>query len=466
MSSRSATGCALFVVALALPRAAVADDTHYQDYPLGGRAVGLGGAFVALGDDPSGIVYNPAGIVDATKTSVQISTTLYGLEIADSFFAAVERATDLQTVFTELNVIPTSASFTSALGELGPDGRPVQSYGFGAFVPSFRSINARSLASIPEDQTFGRCRQLAYQRNLLDRTFQFGAAYAQRIDELWRMGLSALLSYRALRDQEETSCFNGLVEQNSAFASAQTDLDMGVASLQVGLGLKVELGGGWILGGTITSPSIRVFDTGSLRVSRNSADPSTTSSEFVLRELGGIEVDTRVGASLKAGVAYLVPKKLTFVGDVSVMMPTRYDLFELPASASDLRDAITLVSDIERRLVINVNTGVEYLVSKPFSVSAGLFTNFSSAPPIEGSIGDRLNESSLPQVHAYGGSLVLGFFSEHTLSRVGLTLSYGDGRDVVPRYAGLAALGQDTEWVTVEYSQLFLFLFLSSTFRY
>ena len=61
------------MLGLVAPRAVQADDTHYQDYPLGGRAVGLGGAFVALGDDPSGIMYNPAGIVDATKTSVQIS---------------------------------------------------------------------------------------------------------------------------------------------------------------------------------------------------------------------------------------------------------------------------------------------------------------------------------------------------------------------------------------------------------
>ena len=51
--------------------------------------VGVFGFVGSLGDDPSGIVFNPAGLVDATKTSVHISTTLYGLEIADSFLGEV-----------------------------------------------------------------------------------------------------------------------------------------------------------------------------------------------------------------------------------------------------------------------------------------------------------------------------------------------------------------------------------------
>ena len=29
-----------------------ADDTHYQDFLVGGRALGLGGAYVSLADDP------------------------------------------------------------------------------------------------------------------------------------------------------------------------------------------------------------------------------------------------------------------------------------------------------------------------------------------------------------------------------------------------------------------------------
>ena len=99
-------------------------------------------------------------------------------------------------------------------------------------------------------------------------------------------------------------------------------------------------------------------------------------------------------------------------------------------------------------------------------MSAGLFTNFSSSPTIPGPVGGSFDRSRLADVDAFGGSVVAGFFGEYTLTRVGLTMSYGDGADVVPRSEGLNALGQTTDYVKVDYSQLFVYFVLSSTFRY
>ena len=48
-----------------------ADDTHHQDYLLGSRAVGLGGAFTALGSDASGIFYNLLGSLMRAETPFQ-----------------------------------------------------------------------------------------------------------------------------------------------------------------------------------------------------------------------------------------------------------------------------------------------------------------------------------------------------------------------------------------------------------
>jgi hypothetical protein len=232
------------------------------------------------------------------------------------------------------------------------------------------------------------------------------------------------------------------------------------------LGAKVDLGGGWVLGGTFTTPSIHVFDTARVRVTRGSSDPSSGMSAFTVREIDNVDADTKLGAQLRVGVAYIRPGSLTFVADVVAIAPARYTLFTISPEHRDVRDAITLVEDIERDPVVNLNVGAEYLVSKPFSISGGLFTNFSSAPQIPGELGARFNEGRLPYVNAFGGSFVLGFFGEHTLTRAGITMSYGDGSDVVPRYAGLASLGQQTQWTKVDFKQLFLFFFISSTFRY
>jgi hypothetical protein len=447
-------------------RTALADDTHYQDYPLGGRAVGFGGAFGAIADDPSGIFFNPAGLVDSNRLSVQISTTLYGLEISDTFFSAVERAANLDTVFTELNVIPSSGSFVSTLGTQGSDHRPQQAYGFGAFVPSYRSYSVQSVATIPIDEL--GCDQLAYQRKVLDRQYYFGGAFAHRLDEFLRFGVSAFLTYRSLSDLEETSCFSSSASENQPFATAQTNLDMGVASILLSLGMKLDLNASWTLGLNVTTPSIRVFDTANVRVTQGFAnpDPSRPQTEFSVRELRGLEANTKVGTTLRFGVAYTVPRTLTWAADAVFQSPTKFTLFEIPPEEDRVRDAITLITRIERNFVINLSTGAEYLMSRRFSVAGGLFTNFSSAPGIPGEAGARFEDARLPHVHAFGGSFVLGFFSEHTLTRAGVTLSYGSGSDVVPRFEGLGAFGRETEYVKVDLSQLFLFFYISSTFRY
>ena len=100
-------------------------------------------------------------------------------------------------------------------------------------------------------------------------------------------------------------------------------------------------------------------------------------------------------------------------------------------------------------------------------MAGGFYSNFSSAPDIPGDQGDTFPADRLPHIDTYGGSLVLGFFGgTHTLTRVGLTMSYGEGNDVVPRFAGLGTVGGETEFVKADVSQLFAFLFVSSTFRY
>lgn len=452
--------CAAVGLTLA-PGAARADDTHYHDYPLGGRAVGLGGAFVALASDPSGLYYNPAGIVDSRHHSVQIGSNLYGLEVSDTFVQAFGVVGDLESVFADLNIIPSSTAFTGVLDE-DEDGRPTTSYALGSFIPSFRSLNVDSASQASD----GPCRQLSYQRSVLDRTFLFGGGTAHRLDDTWQFGTSIFMAYRSLRDREEVSCFGDSGQPGAGFSAASTNLNLAAAAILMTFGLKADLGNGLYLGGTVTSPSIPAFDRGSIRVRRGAVDPATERSQFVLRELEDLSANTRYGTAIRLGLAWVVPHTVTFAFDVDFRAPTKYQLVELPPGETEVADAITLTTEIERAAVVNLNLGAEYLFTPSFSMAAGFFTNFSSAPPIPGKVGDTFDRDRLPNIDAFGGSLVAGFFGEYTLTRVGVTMSYGEGADVVPRSEGLNALGQVTDYVKVDYSQLFLYFFLSSTFRY
>ena len=55
-------------------------DNNYQDFLVGGRAIGLGGAFTATANDVTSLLYNPAGLSFVESTSAQLSTSLYGIE--------------------------------------------------------------------------------------------------------------------------------------------------------------------------------------------------------------------------------------------------------------------------------------------------------------------------------------------------------------------------------------------------
>ena len=440
------------------PRLAVADDTHYQDYPVGGRAIGLGGAFTALANDPSGVYFNPAGLVDQRLNSVQVSTNLYGLEVADSFFNAVGRVTDFDTVFTELNIIPSTAAFSGVLhGD--KDGRAITSYGLGVFVPSFRSLNVQTSSEINDPQS--RCEMVSYSRSLSDRTFVLGGSAAHRWDDTWSIGSSLLASYRLLRETEDVACSAG----TNRFSTATTNVNLAVAAIRASVGIKGRFGPHWRVGATFFTPSIRLFDVASVGVRRGDA-LSGGEPDFFSRDLDGLRADTQISAQLRLGGAYIWPKQATLTLDLSFHAGTRYDLYDIPAGEQRVEDAITTVRSIVRNPVVNVNIGAEYLFTKEFSISLGLFTNMSTAEPIDGRVGDTFERDRLPRVHAGGGSLVFGFFGKHTLTRFGASVSYGDGSDVVPRTPGLAVLGEPDEFVKVDFSQLFAFVFVSSTFRY
>jgi len=69
----------LFALALCALSAApvMADDEHYVNFLLGGRAMGMGGAYTAISDDPAGMFYNPAGIVYAHSPNLSASVNAF-----------------------------------------------------------------------------------------------------------------------------------------------------------------------------------------------------------------------------------------------------------------------------------------------------------------------------------------------------------------------------------------------------
>ena len=65
---------------LCLAGMAQARDLNWQNYQIGERAVGMGGAFVSMVGDPASTYYNPAGLAGLYKQGISLKETWETLE--------------------------------------------------------------------------------------------------------------------------------------------------------------------------------------------------------------------------------------------------------------------------------------------------------------------------------------------------------------------------------------------------
>jgi len=88
---------------------------------------------------------------------------------------------------------------------------------------------------------------------------------------------------------------------------------------------------------------------------------------------------------------------------------------------------------IKRNLVVNGSVGAEYVVRGRFPVRAGFFTDFAASPSPHDDSGNNPNTANYEHVNRYGGSLSIGYRTEHTATDVGTIISYDSGRQLGER---------------------------------
>ena len=418
--------------------------------------MGLGGAYTALADEPSGLYFNPAGIADVDRTNIQLSTNLYGFESgvinSDAFAAPVPGLTSFNINFTNLIIVPASAGFVTGFGPPGDDGTLQQAYGLAVTVPSYRSYAALSSGDTG-----------SYQRHVTDRELWAGAGYGRKFGDHWRFGLSVYYVLRTLSDREDVTSQSTLASGGQKFESITNDIEVVTGSAVALLGAKFILSPAFSFGAAVQLPSVNINSQASLAFSRAAGDPSAASGlQSTFQQLNiATEAQTRYAPLVRLGAAYIQPNNVLVVADVSVHLPTHYVLVQVDPQ---YLSRVPFNPDVTRQTVANFNLGVEKSLIREVRVAAGVFSDFSSAPAIPSAPSVDLQ----PYVNLSGLTASLSYLSEHTVSRMGLVYSFGDGYDVIP------VGGRDTDNILnpaqafsrVSYFQSFFYFFLSSTFRY
>jgi hypothetical protein len=426
-----------------------ADDTHYQDYVLGGRSVGLGGAYTALSDDPSGVYFNPAGLADLQSNDLQLSTNLYGYE-QGSIQSALSLPVLGKASFADVIVVPASAGFASLAGSSDSVLGKRHAYGLSVVVPSYRSFSVRSN---DENKT--------YQRQVTDRELWSGIGYAYKINARLRLGISAYYVLRIGNDREDFSERGELQLRRTAFRVVNNHVSYVNGNVVFIVGGKYWFTPQWSVGLSVRMPSVQAHSQSELHFSRGFSDPNTGESVFERYETSDSRSQTHYSPVVRLGSSYQKYRRMLLSADLSYHAPVTYRLLDVP---QPYLNRLPFSPRVQRRHVLNLNMGGEFYVVQDVSVSVGFFTNFSSAPQNS----EKPLADELPHVNIFGASLAMNYSGDHTITRIGFVYSAGKGTDVVPQGSqGVSpVLDEDARFQKVDYVQSFLYLYVSGSFRY
>jgi len=158
--------------------AVIADQNHYNNLLIGDRGAGLGGAYTAISDDPSGLYYNPAGIVHAIGSN--ISGSMNALHMTNTTYKNA-LGSDTNWKRESSTLLP---SFFGVFQPLGA-GKVGFSY---AVLDSVQEDQDQTFNNIPGAKK--TIDAYTINVNIQDITYNFGPSYAFEYSDRLSFGLT------------------------------------------------------------------------------------------------------------------------------------------------------------------------------------------------------------------------------------------------------------------------------------
>ena len=426
---------ALLAAVAALAAApARADQSNFVPYHVGSRAAGMGGAFTALADDGSGAWYNPGGLAFVKHSQLSLAGSVYGV-VSGSFADALGDGHAFK--YSGLNTLPTT---TAAIWKTGPAEGTGDVLSFSVFVPDAVFIDDRDALGVGRNAFF-------YADQV--QTVWAGLGWARRIG---RLGVGAT-AYALLGTRQSQLDLTAIVAgDQSTFATVTARTDEATYGGAVAVGVRWDPTDQLHLGLSVTSPA---FGTGKRREFVRMTVGQGTSGPALSEAVNAEDLHAAPWQPLRvqAGVAASFGA-LTVSGDLQLLGPMKRH--DDAARAVDGLDRW-----VERKAVVNAAIGLEYLAAGRFPVRAGVFTDFSAsrAPRFWDGTGTDPNASNSSHIDKLGAAFSVGSRSDHTSTDVGISISGGTGKDVVPDNFDFSVTKPSTA------KQLSVYVFLGLTFE-
>lgn len=437
------SGCwALLLLAASARTSPVrADLFHYQGVLIGQRAIGLGGAFTGVADDPAAAFYNPAGLAQIAKDGISLSLSVNAFDRRTMKDALI---TDVGT--TDLShegrpTVPVSATTILKLGKKDATGMRAHALAFSTFTRDRDDYvyDATLVDQLPANPMRRRAveAELRIQRSEL----WYGPSYAYRISPRWHVGVSMFVSVLKLAAQSETTIMEGdalgaikdtgTPAPNPRFQQTERSVDVKVKKMLLRIGALYKPSSMLSLGLMFQTPSLHIRSSGNITDRIVNLDGPSNVATFTQVERG-LRAESPDPWEIRIGAGFQPTPWLLLSVDASVYGPT--------GSASNPQRTIEIhesenPDDVEptpnrlfmptwyRRPTGNLSIGTQVEAGRYLDLSAGFFTDFSAAPPIR----ETASSYSEPDVDHLGASWACGFHKDRYNVSVGLLALWGKG---------------------------------------
>lgn len=391
---RYTTALTLFTICYSLfAMPAYADEYHYNNILIGDRAAGMGGAYTAISDDPSGLFYNPAGIAYVQGSNVSVSANAF--HQTNTVYKSVLGGNDYER--------SSSALLPNFFGIIQPLGKG--KVGFSYAVPdSIVEDQNQAFYNLPGTTTS----RYAINFNNSDNTYYFGPTYAMELTKEFSIGATLYAHYR-----KNEWIQNQLINKNTGkyewLNKFHKSTEWGVKPI---IGVMWSPTNNLSAGFSLSRINILQSNTvdqdvcaGDTPGACQGVDPNYQLGTAPAKGINSFNNKRAYPLTSTIGVAYFPSKALIVSGDFSYYAKAKDNVFG------------------DKESTWNAALGTEYYLNEKWAVRGGLFTDRANTQKIN--IGDV---NALDHVDLYGGSLSAAYFTRQSSITLGGTFRYGAGK--------------------------------------
>jgi long-subunit fatty acid transport protein len=409
-----------------------ADPFHHQPVPIGERALGMGGAFTGVANEPSAAYYNPAGLVRLEDTTLSAGLTLTAfdkLTLDDGYRTSVGRA-DLK--HSAKPSLPLFVSLVKLIGKRDPNRRRHHAVSLSTFTTDQRRLDYD--AKLERFDNDGRTVLDTFYVSQENTVRWHGLSYAYRLNQEFSFGFSAFASFAHWSHVEErlnVSFFSPDATLTGSEPASRLDSRRTTADVTSGV---ARFGALYVvphyrLGLMIQPPGLHVKGSARVRDREVVTDARGNASEGMFFETSDrtsardpIPWEVRLGGAFEPTADFTLACDASVVGgngsarDPVVAIGKR-DID--PSTGRAARAGDLALEQWYRLTTANVSIGTEYVIYDALVLRAGIFSDLSAAP-------------NLPRTSS--------FYRPADVNRVGAALSFGivsSGYDV-----SLGAIGK------------------------